>query len=373
MKDNYYIMDEKKADHIRTIVGWIRLAILVVLLYIIGTAICHAQQRDSLVNLHGVLRGKYEYQPEMNAGRFEVRNARMSISGKLSKRSEYNLEVDLCDESSIKMKDAWIRLLPWKQLRVSIGQQRLPFTIDAHRNPANQYFANRSFIAKQVGDMRDVGLQLGYTFKNKEGRTLAIADAGMFNGSNLDNQKTAWNKDLNYSARLQWFPVKGLAIVPSIQHTAIADRKAEYTSLDFGAFYETNGWHLEAEYLHKQYAHDAFDDCDAVNAMVIYKMPIKNKDWFMQSVSYLARYDYMGNHADGKKGFELDADNNETTRLKISDYARHRMTLGLTFGIRNPYLPTEIHLNYERYWYPNGGIAKESEQDKLVAELMIKF
>ena len=191
MKDNYYIMDEKKADHIRTIVGWIRLAILVVLLYIIGTAICHAQQRDSLVNLHGVLRGKYEYQPEMNAGRFEVRNARMSISGKLSKRSEYKLEVDLCDESSIKMKDAWIRLLPWKQLRVSIGQQRLPFTIDAHRNPANQYFANRSFIAKQVGDMRDVGLQLGYTFKNKEGRTLAIADAGMFNGSNLDNQKTA--------------------------------------------------------------------------------------------------------------------------------------------------------------------------------------
>ena len=93
----------------------------------------------------------------------------------------------------------------------------------------------------------------------------------------------------------------------------------------------------------------------------------------MQSVSYLTRYDYMGNHTDGKKGFELDADNNETTRLKISDYARHRMTLGLTFGIRNPYLPTEIHLNYERYWYPNGGIAKESEQDKLVAELMIKF
>lgn len=32
----------------------------------------------------------------------------------------------------------------------------MSFSIDAHRNPSAQYFANRSFIAKQVGDMRDV-------------------------------------------------------------------------------------------------------------------------------------------------------------------------------------------------------------------------
>ena len=31
------------------------------------------------------------------------------------------------------------------------------FTIDAHRSPHLQYFANRSFIAKQVGNVRDVG------------------------------------------------------------------------------------------------------------------------------------------------------------------------------------------------------------------------
>ncbi len=372
MDKKHHDMDEKKAERIRTMVGWIRLAILLILLLIIGVTVCHAQQRDSLVNLHGVLRGKYEYQPEMNAGRYEVRNARMSISGKLSARSEYKLEVDLCDESSIKMKDAWVRLLPWKTLRISIGQQRMPFTIDAHRNPTNQFFANRSFIAKQVGDMRDVGLQLGYTFK-ADGRNVAVVDAGLFNGSNLDNQKTAWNSDLNYSARLQWFPLQGLAVVPSIQHTAIADRKVQYTSLDFGAYYVTDRWRFEAEYLHKQYSNAAYDDCSAVNAMVIYSMPLRNKNGFMQRVSYLVRYDYMDDHSDGKQGFVMDADGNETGRLRISDYARHRMTAGLTFAIRNPYLPTELHLNYERYWYPNGGIAKESEQDKVVAELMISF
>lgn len=62
--------------------------------------------------IHGILRGKYEYQPDLDASRFEVRNARLSAEGSLPYRSSYKLEVDLCDESSIKMKDAWVRVNP---------------------------------------------------------------------------------------------------------------------------------------------------------------------------------------------------------------------------------------------------------------------
>lgn len=322
----------------------------------------------------GILRGKYEYQPDMDASRFEVRNARVSFSGALPLKSEYKLEVDLCDESQIKMKDAWVRVNPWKTLRVSLGQQRMPFSIDAHRNPSAQYFANRSFIAKQVGDMRDVGMQVGYTFNSSAdgNRPVVVLDAGMFNGSNLDNQKSAWNSDFCYSARLQWYPVKSLAIVPSIQHTAIANREAHYTSVDFGAYYENGPLHLEAEYLHKSYMQSAFSDCNAVNAMAIYKMPIKKDRSFIQSVSYLTRYDYMDDHSNGKDGFVKNDDGTVSNRLAVTDYMRHRMTLGLTFAVRNPYFPTDLRLNYEKYWYPHGG-AKESEQDKLVAEIMIKF
>ncbi len=322
--------------------------------------------------IHGILRGKYEYQPDLEGGRFEVRNARLNVSGQLPYRSEYKLEVDLCDESSIKMKDAWVRVNPWKNLRISVGQQRLPFSIDAHRNPSAQYFANRSFIAKQVGDMRDVGAQIGYTFMTGEGSTARkslVLDAGIFNGSNLDNQKTAWHSDLNYSARLQYFPVKGLAIVPSVQHTAIASRKAHYTSLDFGAYYENGPFHVECEYLHKTYDKDVFADCNAIDAMVIYKHKLKGEKSYFQSISYQARYDYMDDHSDGKSGFSTS----DPSRLLISDYARHRMTLGMTFSVRNRYFPTDIRLNYENYWYPDGGTPKESEQDKIVAEIMIKF
>ena len=34
--------------------------------------------------VHGTLRGKYEYQPEEKAGRFQVRTARVSIEGKVA-------------------------------------------------------------------------------------------------------------------------------------------------------------------------------------------------------------------------------------------------------------------------------------------------
>ncbi|MBQ0019445.1 MAG: porin [Bacteroidales bacterium] len=349
-----------------------------------------AEQNESksyMPQFHGILRGKYEYQPDLDASRFEVRNARLSAEGKLPFRSSYKLEVDLCDESAIKMKDAWVRIEvplgknpspseePKHGLRITLGQQRMPFSIDAHRNPSAQYFANRSFIAKQVGDMRDVGAAVGYDPHlacTNGGQLEMHLDAGVYNGSNLDNQKTAWFSSPAYSARAQFIysqPAMGkVGIIPSVQHQLIAGREASYTSMDFGAYYEFKALHLEAEFLRKFYAHNAFDDCNAINAMAIYRQQLKADKGFLQRISYLLRYDYMDNHSDGKKGF----DSNTHTLLQ-SDAQRHRLTAGLTFTVRNKFFPTDIRLNYEKYWYPHAGTPKESEQDKLVAELMIRF
>jgi len=377
-------MTEEKAKRIVKIYNWVRFIILMILLGFLYVSLANAQPIDERLTLleqkmlkqeaqskykpqiHGILRGKYEYQPELDASRFEIRNARLSASGKLARRSEYKLEVDLCDESTIKMKDAWVRLNPWRTLRLTVGQQRMPFSIDAHRNPSAQYFANRSFIAKQVGDMRDVGFQVGYDVLDNGERKILMIDGGFFNGSNIDNQKSAWFKSPGYSARLQLFPVDGLALIPSVQHQRIAQRAASYTSVDMGAFYERNGWHLEAEYLRKYYADGAFEDCSAMDAMVIYQHPVGSENSYIERIAYLGRYDYMQDHSSGKNGFEEDG------ALALTDAERHRMTLGATFSVRNPYFPTDIRLNYEKYWYPHGG-AKESEQDKLVCELVIRY
>ena len=379
-------MKEDKFDTIVTVYNWTRLVLLILFLLFLFSGVSKAQtveerlaalenafekeklKQECMPKIHGILRGKYEYQPEMGKSRFEVRNARLSAGGRLARSSEYKLEIDLCDESAIKMKDAWVRLTPWKTLRLTMGQQRMSFSIDAHRNPSAQYFANRSFIAKQVGDMRDVGFQLGYDFLSSSGKVPLTLEAGIFNGSNLDNQKDAWFTTPGYTARLLIRPDSRFTIVPSIQHQHIAERKASYTSLDFGAFYENHGWHVEAEYLHKRYASHAFDDCNAVDVMIIKKLRLCSARSYIESISWLGRYDWMQDHSSGKQGFE----SSNVLRLVKTDAERHLMTLGTTFSLRNNAIPTDIRLNYEKYWYPHGG-AKESEQDKLVVELMMKF
>ncbi len=383
-------MEKEKAEKIITIYNWVRFIIFVLFLIFLFVGLAHAQAFDDRVSLlegmvgkigeqhkympqlHGILRGKYEYEPQMGSSRFEVRNARLSASGKLPLRAAYKLEVDLCDETSIKMKDAWVSINPWRTLFLTVGQQRMPFSIDVHRNPSDQFFANRSFIAKQVGDMRDVGLQAEFDLLNKNDRRVLLLNGGVFNGSNLDEQKSAWFKSPAYSARIQYFPIDGLAIIPSIQHQLIAERQSSYTSVDVGAYYRRKGWHVEVEFLHKFYADHAFEDCNAVDAMFVFQHRVGKKHGFIERISYQGRYDYMQDHTSGKDGFVMDDSGKPTSLLALTDAERHRMTLGTTFHVRNPYFPTDIRFNYEKYWYPHGG-AKESEQDKLVCELVIKF
>ena len=150
------------------------------------------ETKDYLPEIHGTIRTKFEYQTEMAASRFEVRNVLPIVA--------YKAEIDLSDEGQIKMLDAYARLFPIKDLTVTAGQMRVPFTIDAHRSPHQQYFANRSFIAKQVGNVRDVGVTLGYKLGTEVPVTL---EGGLYNGSGLTNQKE-WHKEVNYSAKAQF-------------------------------------------------------------------------------------------------------------------------------------------------------------------------
>lgn len=121
--------------------------------------------KEYLPEVHGTIRGKYELQTTNGMQRFQVRNARVSLDGKVLPVIAYKAEIDLSDEGSIKMLDAYARFVPNDTWNVTLGQMRVPFTIDAHRSPHQQYFANRSFIAKQVGNVRDVGATGAFSLK----------------------------------------------------------------------------------------------------------------------------------------------------------------------------------------------------------------
>ena len=315
------------------------------------------EQKDYKPEIHGTIRAKYEYQTGMGAGRFEVRTARVSITGNVLPKVAYKAEIDLSDEGQIKMLDAYARLFPLKDFTITAGQMRVPFTIDAHRSPHEQYFANRSFIAKQVGNVRDVGLTLGYTLPTA---MPIILEGGLYNGSGLTNQKV-WHKDVNYSAKAQLFPVDGFNLTLSLQGIQPVD--VWMHSYDIGAYYETKRFHIEAEYLYKQYSSNAFDNVHSVDAFVNYDLPLRK---VFNKMSFLARYDMMTDHSDGETRDE------ETGTLSITDYKRHRLTAGITFSLSKAFR-TDLRLNFEKYFYPEGSIAKESEQDKVVLELMVRF
>lgn len=315
------------------------------------------ETKDYLPEVHGTIRTKFEYQTEMAASRFEVRNARISITGNVLPIVAYKAEVDLSDEGQIKMLDAYARLFPVKHLTVTAGQMRVPFTIDAHRSPHQQYFANRSFIAKQVGNVRDVGVTLGYKLGTEIPVTL---EGGIFNGSGLTNQKE-WHKEVNYSAKAQFLFARKLNLALSIQ--SIQPQAVRVNSYDVGAYYESGRFHIEGEYLYKTFSDNAYQDVHAVNSFINYDLPLRK---VFSKMSFLARYDMMTSQSDGKT---IDK---ETGALVTTDYKRHRVTGGVTFSLSKAFR-TDLRLNFEKYFYAKNSIAKESEQDKIVLELMVRF
>lgn len=325
-----------------------------------GVAAAGAQPafpKEYLPAVHGTIRSKYELQTTTGMQRFQVRNARVSIDGKVLPAIAYKAEIDLSDEGNIKMLDAYARFMPDDAWYVTLGQMRVPFTIDAHRSPHQQYFANRSFIAKQVGNVRDVGVTGAFSLK--EGLPLKL-EGGLFNGSGLTRQKE-WHNTLNYSAKLQLMPWQGSNLTVSTQKICPAGNTNIYM-YGVGGYYESDRWHVEAEYLYKTYAGNAFEDVHAFNGFVCYGIPM-DKGLF-RKVAFLGRYDSMGDHSDGTA--------DENGMLYVTDYARRRLTGGVTLSFGKAFR-ADLRINYEKYFYDAPDSAKESEQDKCVVELMVRF
>ena len=99
------------------------------------------ETKDYLPEVHGTIRAKYEYQTTMGAGRFEVRNARVSVTGNVLPSVAYKAEIDLSDEGQIKMLDAYARLFPTKGLTVTAGPLAAPAILSqplVHRQASGQ-------------------------------------------------------------------------------------------------------------------------------------------------------------------------------------------------------------------------------------------
>ena len=334
-----------------------KILLVSLLAFLSASATAQESKNPYLPQIHGTIRAKYEYEPQIDKGRFEIRNARLSVEGKIIPIVRYKAEVDLSDEGSIKMLDAYVRLQPKELLKFTFGQMRVPFSIDAHRSPHLQYFANRSFIAKQVGNVRDVGAAASWTFGSGVPVTL---EGGIFNGSGLTNQKHFWTSNYNFSFKSQICLWRRFNIVLSCQKAGAAD--VNTYMYDGGVYWDNSRWHVEAEYLRKHYARNSFRPVNALDAFAAYRLPLKGRK---TALSFLGRYDYMSDHSNGKK--------DESGLLRTDDPERHRLTAGLTLSLGKGALQADIRLNYEQYFYNKGVEPSISERNKIVLEFVAHF
>lgn len=317
-----------------------------------------ALERDSLSKfaprIEGTVRAKYEYNSSLDAHRFQVRNARFSVNGNFSPLVSYKAEIDLSDEGVTKMLDAYVRLKPTDWFRFTIGQQKIPFGTDNLRSPHLLYFANRSFVGKQlVSGLRDVGATA--KFSNRKVVPFDF-QAGIYNGDGLYNQQD-WQESMNYAFRLELFPVKNAEL--SINYNSIQPAELRMNLFDVGAYLDLSDLHLEGEYIHKTYLGNVFPSTNSYSVFASYNIRM-NKP-FLSKVTPLIRFDSMTDNNKGKP--------NTNGTYGIDDSARKRITGGITFSMDKPFL-NDIRLNYEKYFYA-GNIG--NQDDKLVLEFVIRF
>lgn len=313
------------------------------------------EKQDYIPNIHGTIRAKYEHTTTFDKGRFQVRNARFSVSGNVHPIVAYKAEIDLSDEGETRMLDAYIRVFPFNGASLTMGQMKVPFSTDNLRSPHQMFFANRSFVAKEITGVRDVGAMVGYNFWKAAPTSIV---AGIYNGSGLYRQDQ-WQSSFDYAVRAVMEPTKGMQL--SLNYHSMKPADARMHMYDVGFFYNFANFHVEAEYIYKKFENELFHPVQALNSFIAYDLMLPK---YLHKITFMARYDIMTDDNTG-----LANDNGEYV---VTDVARQRITGGVSLSLTQK-VTSLLSLNYEKYFYSDWALADPAKQDKLCVELMVRF
>ncbi|MEI8048816.1 MAG: porin [Bacteroidota bacterium] len=303
-------------------------------------------QNTYLPKIDGSLKTKFEYDLANKKMRFEVRNARFGAKGNINKYFGYRVEVDLSDEGKIKMLDAYVKVTPVENLDVYLGQRKVPFGTDYLRNPVENLFANRSFVAKYVNnELRDIGLVVNYQFKFHIPFDFWVA---AMNGTGNNNPQ--WIDKPNYAARLIIEPLKNFRLVGNFyQATTLLEK--DMTMYGGEMRYQTSKILIETEFLKRHYSDTSSLVHDQFGFYIHSYYNFFTGAEMVQVISPTLRWDFMGK---AEQVTELTAD---------------RITAGVNFGFEPKQFKAEIRLNYEKYLKK----ALRDHFDKFTVEFIAKF
>lgn len=303
----------------------------------------------------GTVRARYEYLTQANKGAFKVRDLRFGVDGYVAPIMTYSAEVNFSDWGRIALVNGFIRVAPLKGLSFTLGQQRIPFTIAAHRMPCEQYFVNRTFLAKHAG-IRDIGLTASYAIP----KFPLTVQGCIFNSSGLGDHKIYFTNTYGFSFKLisRFLPNWYVSASTAHQKKGVVWMQ----NWDLGGYFDNGLWHVEAELLRKNYRHHAFDAVNAFDFFVFRDFPIGKN--MIKGVSGAVRYDYIGNHSSGV----LDDEGHFTVDFPEC----HRLTFGATLSLLSKF-QADVRLNYEKYFFKDGIVPSPTDGDRIVLELIAHF
>lgn len=318
--------------------------------------------RKYLPTFKGTVRARYEYSPEIGKSRFQLRNARVGILGNVTDNISYKAELDLCDQGTILVADAYAKMtFVDKQYAITAGFQRLPISMDANRGPSSYHYANRSFVCKYVGNVRDVGVKLGY----HPSKFPLNIEAGIFNGLEDEYTKGKWFNTMIYVARAN-YTFYGL----KAEVSALSQKpdQVRMNSFDFALSWNYRNFYLEAEYMNKHYTNDAFNTVHTYNIQTHYRIPFRK---VLTHMLVQARWDSMTDYWDGRLS-ETTPGSGVFDHKSITP-GRDRLTVGVTFAHLKKF-GAQFRINYEKYFYHDKtAVISDNDRDKILGELVVTF
>lgn len=293
-----------------------------------------------------LLKTKVEFDLESNKMRFVVRNARFGTRGNINKFIGYRAEVDLSDEGKIRMLDAYVKITPIANLDLYLGQRKVPFGSDYIRSPAENFFANRSFVAKYTNDgLRDIGFVANYRLRFHIPLDFWVA---AMNGTGNNNPQ--WIDQPTYSARLTFEPLKNFRLAGNFYQGSTLVEK-DLTMFGGEIRYMTKTVLIESEYIYRHFVDTTLLRNDQYGFYIHSYYNFFTKAKMIQIISPVFRWDFLGK--------------NQGINGKIAE----RITTGVNFAFEPKQFTAEIRLNYEKYlktYYP-------THFDRFTIEFIAKF
>lgn len=299
-----------------------------------------------LPDIYGILKTKIEYDLDNELMRFEVRNARFGVQGKINDYMSYKMQIDLSDEGRMKMLDAYIRYDPFDNFFIYLGQKKIPFSTDYMRNPAENIFANRSFLSKYINNgLRDIGLYAEY----KTGASVPLEILfGAVNGTGNNNPQ--WITRPNLAGRIIAGPLEGFRIAGNM-YFGEAEFKDNLAMFGGEIRYSKAHFFIESEYIRRNWT-DTLSLRNHDDGLYIHSYyNFIRGDKVVNMITPVARLDFMG-----KSVFSGAVD-------------ASRMTLGVNIGFLPKQFHSEIRFNYENYFKSSLPI----HTDKITVEFIARF